>query len=94
MKIIPGNTYRIKGNSRYFREKYGTSNPIIEIEDEDVKLGQSVWLMNGNPAAMLYGMRSGLERLGLRGPHYYGKIGPLSGPRLGEFVNASELEPL
>ena len=34
MKIEKNKEYRIKGKSRYFKNKYGTSNPIIRIEAE------------------------------------------------------------
>ena len=30
-------SYRIKGESEYFKKKYGTCNPIIEIEDKDTE---------------------------------------------------------
>ena len=35
MEIKRGGKYRIKGKSEYFKDKYGTSNPIIVIEDTD-----------------------------------------------------------
>ncbi|GAI32378.1 unnamed protein product, partial [marine sediment metagenome] len=31
--IEPGKTYRIKGESKYFLAKYGSSNPEIVIEE-------------------------------------------------------------
>ena len=81
-----GKKCKIKGNSEYFIEKYGTANPTIEIEDTDRKLFGKSWMMMGcNPAAMLYGIRSGLDGLPLGGTVYYGKIG-----HLGELETASE----
>jgi len=41
--IESGKRYRIRGNSDYFREKYGTPNPIIEIKVDD---GNDDWLLD------------------------------------------------
>jgi len=35
MNIQKNKEYRIKGNSNYFKKKYGTSNPVIRVEDRD-----------------------------------------------------------
>jgi hypothetical protein len=94
--INKGCSYRIKGNSKYFKDKYGTSNPIIEIEDKDTVIWNGGWgLQQGNPACLLFAMRSGIEKLPWNGTVYYGKIGiGKEGARLGELVHESELEEL
>jgi len=85
-----GKTFKIKGNSAYFKKKYGTPNPKIAIEDQDTILFGKSWMMlDGNPAAMLFGMRSGMEGIPGGGKVYYGKIN-----NLGELVHESELEEL
>ena len=87
MRIEPETTYRIKGDSKYFRDKYGTSNPTIRVEGLDVDvMGKSWGMMDGHPAAILYAMRSAGETP-LSGNVYYGKVGCL-----GEFVHETELE--
>lgn len=86
--------YRIKGKSKYFKEKYGTSNPIIEIEDTDERVFGKKWtMMDGNPACMLFGMRAGFEGVPVTGYNYYGHI-KYGEARLGEVVNESELEEI
>lgn len=93
--ITPNKKYRVKGNSKYFKEKYGTSNPIIQIEDNWKELTGGSWSMaNGNPACMLYAMRAGTEQLEGTGlidddKVFYGKIGVL-----GELVHENELEAI
>lgn len=89
MKIKKWGKYQIKGKSEYFKKKYGTSNPIITIEDTDEKIFGSSWKrQNGNPACMLFGMRSGFE--GLSGEKVWGgKIENLS-----ELVFEHELEKI
>lgn len=94
MKIELGKKYRIKGKSKYFKEKYGTSNPLIEIEDIDRNIFGGSWMVqNGNPACMLFGIRSGMEGIANIGLVYYGKIkiGENRGS-LGELVSENELE--
>lgn len=82
--------YRIKGNSTYFKEKYGTSNPEYKLEGLWNKLTGGSWMYaKGNPAAMLYGMRSGMEGLPTDDLVYYGKI-----DHQGELVHVSELEEI
>lgn len=88
MKIEKNKLYKIKGKSSYFKKKYGTHNPEILIEDEDINLFGCSWkFKTRNPACMLYGMRAGTENLPISGKVYYGKIGAL-----GELVHKSELE--
>ena len=85
--IEKNQTYIIKGNSKYFKEKYGTTNPKIKIEDIDkVVFGGSWMVQNGNPACVLFGMRSGFENIPDEGNVYYGHIGAY-----GELVHESEL---
>lgn len=88
MKIEKYKEMRIKGNSKYFKDKYGTSNPIIIIEDLwKVVSGISWMFSDDNPACLIYAMRSGFEGLPIDDNVYYGKVG-----NLGELVHESELE--
>lgn len=88
MEIEAGVEYRINGKSKYFRQKYGTSNPIVKIEAIDhVVFGMDWFKCTGNPACMLYGMRVGLDGLPNEGKVYYGKV-----MGFGELVNEIELE--
>ena len=91
MTIIPGKTYRIKGSSPYFKEKYGTHNPLIRVEDWDTKVFGGSWLqMTGNPACIQFAMRSILglaDPLQRPTPVWYGKVNSL-----GELVWEDELE--
>lgn len=86
--IIKGMAYTIKGKSKYFKDKYGTYNPLIIIEDKDTVLWTGGWgVQTGNPACMLFAIRSGCEHLPWNGQVWYGHIG-----HLGELVHESELE--
>jgi len=88
IEIIPGQEYRIRGHSQYLAKKYGTPNPIIKIEDTDLKVLGCKWHdTDGNPACIFFGARAGIEKLACFGPVYYGKIGSL-----GELVCKNELE--
>ena len=90
MKIKKNTYYKIKGNSPYFKKKYGTSNPTIKIEDKWLTLTGGSWMyVNGNPTAMVYGMRSGFEGIPTDDEVFYGKI-----DILGELVHISELEEI
>jgi hypothetical protein len=100
MKIEPKKKYRIKGTSEYFKEKYGTSNPIIEIEDSFFDMnkdGKSIdeKCMESHPACTLYARRCVEEDLPLDPEEdknvYYGKIEAKGGFRFGELVHESEL---
>jgi len=97
--IEAGKRYRIKGNSDYFRDKYGIPNPIIEIEAEDVALWPGGWKEWDIAVCIIYGWRNGVELLPTDGKVYYGHIfcspiTPDSSPvGLGELVHESELEP-
>ncbi len=79
---------RVITPSPYFEKKYGTATPEVQIECTDFEAwGKSWTVMNGNPAAMLYGMRAGMESKPFTGTVYYGKIGSM-----GECFHESELE--
>ncbi len=81
---------KIKGASPYFREKYGTANPEIAIEDTDINVFGGEWIIQpGNPSCLLYALRQCKEGLPRFGTVYYGKIG-----HLGELVHESELEEI
>ena len=81
---------KIKGNSEYFKKKYGSTNPNIIIEGlwKDIS-GKSWMFSEGNPVCLIYAMRSGFEELPIDDRVYYGKIHDL-----GELVHESELEDL
>jgi hypothetical protein len=88
MNIKKNTDYKIKGNSEYFKKKYGTSNPIIRIEDTDKNVFGKWWgMMDGNPGCMLFAFRAGMEGLNPSEQAWYGHI-----EGLGELVMESELE--
>lgn len=93
MKIEKNKQYRIKGESPYFKEKYGTSNPIIKIDGEDVELWHGVtWCemaLTGNWAARLFAERVVNENLATDSIVYGGHIDGLA-----ELVNVEELEEI
>lgn len=63
--------------------------PEVEFRLEDWAdrvMGQPVWSMKGNPAAMHYQFRAGVNGLPPDNECVYGKIGPL-----GHIVHISEL---
>jgi len=79
--IESGKKYQIKGQSKYFSQKYGTPNPeiIIETALDYHKVFK--------PPSFLYIGRMLAEGLPTDGNTYYGHIN-----RLGEFVHETELE--
>lgn len=80
--IEPGKEYRIGGSSKYFERKYGSSNPIIEIE---VKCD---FRKKFTPPSFLFIGRALAEGIDINGENtYYGHI---NGG--GEYVQGSELE--
>jgi hypothetical protein len=81
-----GKHYRIKGDSPYFKDKYGTSNPIIKIEGKDTDLWVGGWKTTPNPVCYAYAIRVAEEHLPLPGIVYYGHIG-----NSGELVHETEL---
>ena len=95
-----GQLYRLRGNSDYFREKYGTSNPHFVISCEDIEAWEGGWQEWDIPVCTIYGWRNGVELLPVGGRVYYGYIicAPLtedSSPiMLGELVHEIELEPV
>ena len=82
--------YGIRGKSDYFKEKYGTPNPVIEIIGEDIELWPGGWREHNGPACTIYGWRNGVELLPIEGKVYYGHE---VGTNLGELVHESEIEP-
>ena len=87
MKVEKNKSYRVKGNSSYLKKKYGTPNPDIIIEDEDIAVFGGSWGdQQGNPACLLYAVRSAQDHIPFGGKVYYGKIGCL-----GEVVHETEL---
>lgn len=91
MKIKRNTKYRVKGESKYFANKYGTSNPEIIIEDTDEKVFGGSWKwQTGNPACMIFAMRSVMDNVdAITETVYYGKVGSM-----GELVCESELEKI
>lgn len=95
-----GVLYRLKGNSDYFRGKYGTPNPPYVIEGEDTEAWPGGWKECDAAACIIYGWRNGVELLPTEGKVYYGHIfcspiTPDSSPMsFGECVHESELEPI
>ena len=87
MKIINGKSYWVKSDSEYLKKKYGV-RPLFRVEGTDREVFGGSWGgQNNNIACMLYGIRAGLEGLGLGGTVYYGKIG-----MLGELIHETEVE--
>lgn len=87
--ITPKTSYKIKGKGRYFKQKYGSCNPVIEIEDLQSKVFGNMMPedMVANPTCMLYVMRAVEMNLPTDGELYYGKVNGL-----GEIVHETELE--
>ena len=97
--IEAGKGYRIRGNSDYFREKYGNPNPPFIVRGEDIEIWPGGWKEWDIAVCIIYGWRNGVELLSTDGKVYYGHIlcspiTPDSSPvGLGELVHESELEP-
>jgi len=99
-QMIAGRTYRITGRSEYFKDKYGTSNPLFTYEGTDQKVWGESWydvFNRGNPAAVCFKLR--MEQAG-RDMAWdeevlYGKV-HLTGTdaRLGELVVPEEIEEI
>ena len=53
-KVKIGKEYRIKGKSKYFKKKYGTSNPIIRIGAKKVKPFRGWRTIRKNPDSLDY----------------------------------------
>lgn len=92
-QVIKGKTYQLRNQppNGYFFKKYGTAAPLITIECRDEELWGRRWCeMNGNPAAILFGMRAITEQpvpLQLDDEVYYGKVAGM-----GELVFLDELK--
>ena len=78
--------YRIKGNSPYFKKRYGTPNPIFEIEAKDTEMWTGGWMVSTAAACYGYAARVADEHLPKNGTVYYGHIG-----HIGELVHETEL---
>ncbi len=81
--VVPGKSYRIKGNSKYFKRKYGTPNPEIVVECA------LDFHKHFTPPAFLFLGRAMSEDVPVGGDTVYGHVN-----NLGEFVHVSELEEL
>lgn len=81
--IENGKTYRIKGNSKYFLFKYGSTKPEILIEE---KLDYHT---SFTPPTFLFQGRALAEGVPIDSNTYYGHI-----KGLGEFVHETELEAI
>ena len=72
-----GKTVRLIESATHFQyPEFGGQEFHVEDLDE-VVFGQSWGFMTGNPAAMVYGMRSAENNLPLGGRVYYGKLGAM-----------------
>jgi hypothetical protein len=83
---VKNKCYRIKGNSKYLRQKYGTPNPIIHIKCEDKDIWAGGWASSNAVVCQLYGARVTEENLPMDGKVYYGNIDEFE-----ELVHESEL---
>jgi hypothetical protein len=92
MAIEKNFKYKIKGNSEYFKRKYGTPNPTILIEDKQINVTGKSWMCDeGNPACICYALRINDENIPVDNNVYYGHIETKIGS-FGELVHESELE--
>jgi len=95
--LIKNRKYRIKGNSPYFREKYGNSNPLFRYELTDIDAWGRSWAeMNGNPCALHFTRRIIEEKLAFdeNDRVCYGQICKNDNIYLSELVHPSELEEI
>ena len=84
---LAGRTVRIAGTAKHPQvPDFGGSE--FRVEDWWENVGGKSWqACEGNPACMVYGIRSGLSGLPLDDEVLYGKIGPF-----GHLVHYSEIE--
>lgn len=84
---LAGKTIKIKETAQHFQvPEFGGSE--YRVEDWwDRVIGKSWMNCDGNPAAMIYGMRSGVQHLPLDDEVLYGKIGAY-----GHLVHISEID--
>ena len=97
-ELVKGRTYRITGDSEYFKDKYGTSNPLFTYEDTDREVWGESWydvFDRGNPCAVCFQMRVAMQGLDVAWDDHvlYGKCHvPGTDFKLGELVIPDELE--
>lgn len=82
-----GKTVKIKPGVEHFQvENFGGSD--FKLEDWWDRVAEKSWMFcDGNPACMIYGLRSGMAGLPTDNEVVYGKVGGL-----GHLVHVSELE--
>ena len=97
-KIQLGKDYRLKNESSYFADKYGTAQPLFVVEDTDKNIFGDKWQNRKNvPAVLSFILRMVADNLtkDVYGfdTAYYGKIYPngLNSYGIGELVFESEL---
>lgn len=92
--VEAGRAYRLKPHDpKFFEDKYGEATPVWVAEAPS----RAIWpnggwgMQDGNPACLIYAMRSGLSGAGFSADDpWYGKIG-----HLGELVDVAEIgEPV
>lgn len=84
---LAGKTVKIKKTARHFQyPDFGGSDYIVE-DWWDRVAGKSWMFCDGNPACLVYAMRSAGEHLPTDNNVLYGKIGPY-----GSLVHISEIE--
>lgn len=85
-----GQTVRIKSDVKH--PQYEIAGKEFQVEDwSDRVMGVSWMNATGNPAALVYAMRTGLSKKPIPTDNevLYGKIGPF-----GHLIHISEIEPL
>lgn len=81
-----GKTVRIKSTAKHFQYPH-FSGGVVHLEDDWKKITGESWMYSdGNPAAMIYGMRAGMEGLPNDDNVLYGKLGSM-----GVLVHVSEI---
>ena len=98
-EIVLGQKYLLKGNSKYFKEKYGTSTPVARI-DMEIKIPKKEleevkewihWFREDYNSiglcAILYWQRFRKENLPLFGSFYYTHI-----KNHGELIHKKEID--
>lgn len=89
MHPLAGKTVRLKEGIGKFVQGYDAGGMEFHVEDwADNVLGCSVWLADGNPAALEYALRTGTngKRIPIDDNAVYGKVG-----RFGHIVHDSEI---
>jgi len=84
---LAGKTVRLKSDVKHFQfEEFGGSEFVVE-DWWDRIAGKSWMFCDGNPAAMIFGMRSGFNGLPDDDEVLYGHVGAF-----GHLVHISEIE--